>query len=502
LTTHNNVSELDVVAANNSDLAGISILGTGLLSTADDSFRTAGSFLAKWWQDIGGVNTVAGTGDAITVTTSTIYGALKTGMRMQFVASAANTTAVTLNLDSLGAKALRKISGGTDVALVAGDIPGAKFRVDVAYDATANSAAGAWILLGSAPVAAATTSAAGIVQLATTTEALTGTNATKAVTPADMAQFTFGLAASVNTNALTVSLKNVNGDDPSSTNPATIWFRNSTLTTGQAVGRSATGSTSITVASTKTLGTASSNVPFRLWVVAVDTGSGLELGLVNALSGTSIMALRPGIYSPTATPGNSAQVIYTTSGQTSKPIAILGWMEWGSGLATAGTWASGPTTIKLWQPGDPLPGDVVQIARNATGTVATGSTALPFDNTIPQITEGDQYMSQAITPFAASDILRVTTSHEFANSANIQVVAALFRDSGANAVAAIASGGSQGQPLTSALGYAVQAGSASTTTFKLRAGGSSGTTTFNGQGGSASLGGVMASFIQVEEIMA
>jgi hypothetical protein len=186
LTTHNNVSELDVVAANNSDFAGISILGTGLISTADDSFRTAGSFLAKWWQDIGGVNTVAGTGDAITVTTSTIYGALKTGMRMQFVASAANTTAVTLNLDSLGAKALRKISGGTDVALVAGDIPGAKFRVDVAYDATANSAAGAWILLGSAPVAAATTSAAGIVQLATTTEAATLSNSSKAVTPSDL----------------------------------------------------------------------------------------------------------------------------------------------------------------------------------------------------------------------------------------------------------------------------------------------------------------------------
>jgi hypothetical protein len=83
---------------------------------------------------------------------------------------------------------------------VAGDIPGAKFRVDVAYDATANSAAGAWILLGSAPVAAATTSAAGIVQLATTTEALTGTNATKAVTPAGLYESTGTLSGLIPTN--------------------------------------------------------------------------------------------------------------------------------------------------------------------------------------------------------------------------------------------------------------------------------------------------------------
>jgi len=182
----NNISELDVVAANNADLAGISILGTGLLSTADDSFRTAASFLAKWWEDLGGVNTVGGTGDAISVTTATIYTALKTGMRLQFIASAANTTAVTLNLDAIGAKALRKISGGTDVALVAGDIPGAKFRVDVGYDAAANSAAGAWIVLGSAPVAAATTSTSGTVKLATQTEAATLTDTAKAVTSNDL----------------------------------------------------------------------------------------------------------------------------------------------------------------------------------------------------------------------------------------------------------------------------------------------------------------------------
>lgn len=180
----NNVSELDVVAANNSDIAGISILGTGLVSTADDSFRAYGAVMAKWWDDLGGVNTVAGTGDAITVTTPTVYTALKTGMRMVFIAGAINTTAVTLNLDAIGAKAVRKISGGVDVALSAGDIP-AGARVDVIYSAAANSAAGGWVIIAiTTTVSSATTSAQGIVELATVAETITATDATRAVTPA------------------------------------------------------------------------------------------------------------------------------------------------------------------------------------------------------------------------------------------------------------------------------------------------------------------------------
>lgn len=180
----NNISELSTTPASNTDFGGIGIIGTSLISTADDAFRTLGAIEAKWWSDLGGVNTVAGTGDAITVTTPTVYTALKTGMRMVFIASAANTTAVTLNLDAIGAKAVRKISGGVDVALAAGDLP-AGARIDVIYNAAANSAAGAWIIL-SISVAAATTSASGIVELATVAEALAGTDAVRAVTPAGL----------------------------------------------------------------------------------------------------------------------------------------------------------------------------------------------------------------------------------------------------------------------------------------------------------------------------
>ncbi len=41
---------------------------------------------------------------------------------------------------------------------------------------------------------------------------------------------------------------------------------------------------------------------------------------------------------------------------------------------------------------------LVQVVNTETGAVATGTTVMPADNTIPQNTEGDEYMTLAITP--------------------------------------------------------------------------------------------------------
>lgn len=142
----------------------------------DNWFRSLASKLAQFVDDLGAVNTVAGTGDAVTVTLASGITAYATGQFFKFVASAANTGAATLNVNSIGAKAIRKISGGTDVALVAGDLA-AGVTYEVVYRATANSAAGAWVLVGSS-VASATTSQAGIVELATVAEGIAGTSAT------------------------------------------------------------------------------------------------------------------------------------------------------------------------------------------------------------------------------------------------------------------------------------------------------------------------------------
>jgi hypothetical protein len=58
-----------------------------------------------------------------------------------------------MNVNSIGVKAIRKISGGTDVALSAGDIAAGETYL-LMYRAAANAAAGAWVIIGGAAVAA------------------------------------------------------------------------------------------------------------------------------------------------------------------------------------------------------------------------------------------------------------------------------------------------------------------------------------------------------------
>lgn len=143
----NNVADLDTTAANNTDYAGTDSTGTtGLVKNGDNILRTIGAMLKKWWNDLSGQVTVGGTANAITITSSSTYQSLVSGIRIMFKPGADNSGATTLNLDSLGVKAVRKISGGTDVALAGGEILNAQ-RAEVVYDSTANSSAGAWILL-------------------------------------------------------------------------------------------------------------------------------------------------------------------------------------------------------------------------------------------------------------------------------------------------------------------------------------------------------------------
>jgi hypothetical protein len=149
---------------------------------------------------------------------------------------------------------------------------------------------------------------------------------------------------------------------------------------------------------------------------------------------------------------------------------------------------------------------LLQIASTQTGAVATGTTTIPVDDSIPQSTEGDQYMSLAVTPKSAASNLVVEVTIVLAHSTATQhMVAALFRDSIANALASAAhilNGTAGGQPLTIKFHSVVASGAATATTFKVRAGaGSAGTTTFNGALGGRLFGGVMASSIIVLEYL-
>ena len=316
------------------------------------------------------------------------------------------------------------------------------------------------------------------------------------------------LANSVGSSELTVALKGADGNDPSASNPVLLPFRSATAGTGTITVRTVTAATSITINSTATLAT-SNSVAFSLWVVAFDDGGTIRLGVINCLSTLDIYPLQQqGIASSTAEDNgaDNAHVFYTGSAVTSKPYIVLGRLIWNSGLATAGTWNAVPDVIVNMAPGVKLPGQVVQSVATIDGAVATGTTTINQDDTIPQNTEGDQYMSQAITPTVASNLLRLSHLGYYASSATTgNLLVALFQDSTANALASMASNRllSAGARVLLPLLYQMRAATTSATTFKIRAGNSTaGTTTFNGSGGGRELGGVAASHILVDEIVA
>jgi hypothetical protein len=160
----------------------------------------------------------------------------------------------------------------------------------------------------------------------------------------------------------------------------------------------------------------------------------------------------------------------------------------------------------MFGPGVPLPGQVVQLQRTETGAVATGTTLVPMDDTIPQNTEGTEFMTRAITPASAANLLHVSVRGTIAQNAAgaNNVVGALFVDSVASAVAAmLESSDRQDANASVVLDHTARAGSTSTITFKFRAGPQvAATVTFNGAGAARKFGGVMNAWIQAEEVMA
>lgn len=143
---------------------------------------------------------------------------------------------------------------------------------------------------------------------------------------------------------------------------------------------------------------------------------------------------------------------------------------------------------------------VVQMVNFQTGAVATGTTIIPTDDTIPQITEGDQYMSLAITPTAASNILEIRVVWFGAHSDGTDVTVALFVGNHANAL--VAGIGARGANIANSIGFTHHMVASVTTalTFRVRAGQiSAGTTTFNGAAGGRFFGAITKSSMTITE---
>jgi hypothetical protein len=142
------------------------------------------------------------------------------------------------------------------------------------------------------------------------------------------------ITATVAANALTVTL-----------NPTTLEFRSATLTSGTVVSRTISSAISVTVSSGSTLGTVSATQS-RIVVLALDNAGTVELAVVNISGGTDLT--ETGLISTTAEGGagaaDSASTVYSTTARTSLAYRVVGYVE--STQATAGTWATAPSTIQ------------------------------------------------------------------------------------------------------------------------------------------------------------
>lgn len=151
-------------------------------------------------------------------------------------------------------------------------------------------------------------------------------------------------------------------------------------------------------------------------------------------------------------------------------------------------------------------GHSVQFVYNTYSAASSGTTTTPIDNSIPQNTEGNEFMTVTITPKSTTNILVIraeaVVSHSAANSWHI---GALFQDSTADALAASAQREATATASTTlVVTHIMAAGTTSATTFKFRAGSNNaGTMSFNATGfASPLLGTTIKSSISVTEYRA
>ena len=139
------------------------------------------------------------------------------------------------------------------------------------------------------------------------------------------------ITASVAASALTLTL-----------NPTVLDFRSATLGSGTVNTRTVASPISMVVPSTATLGTTSAQQS-RLIVLAIDNAGTVELAVANSIWWPALD--ETGVITTTTIAGGSNNYgIYSTTGRTSVPYRVVGFVE--STQATAGTWATAPSKIQ------------------------------------------------------------------------------------------------------------------------------------------------------------
>lgn len=174
-----NVSVISPTDASNGSGTMPSWLGSAAPSTLDDAGRALQGAVAREWQNRSFTVTSSGTAPNFVVAYTVAPAAYRTGQVYSFISHAAAAGTDDVNINTLGAKAIKKLVGGVKTALAASDIAIGDF-VMLAYDGTD------MVWINKSSIAAASAILAGIVELATDAETQTGTDTARAITPANL----------------------------------------------------------------------------------------------------------------------------------------------------------------------------------------------------------------------------------------------------------------------------------------------------------------------------
>ena len=196
----------------------------------------------------------------------------------------------------------------------------------------------------------------------------------------------YSVTASVASSALTVTL-----------NPCALDFRSTPITSGTVNTRTVGSAISMVVSSGSTLGTVSAQQS-RIVVLALDNAGTIELAVVNIAGGNNLDETT--LISTTAEGGagaaDSANVVYSTTARTSLPFRVVGYIE--STQATAGTWATAPSTIQGYG-----------------GQALAAMSSLGYSQTWQSVTRtnGTTYYNTTGKPIIVSGAMNVSSTNTF-----------------------------------------------------------------------------------------
>jgi hypothetical protein len=317
------------------------------------------------------------------------------------------------------------------------------------------------------------------------------------------------LVATVSAGALTVAVKTAAGNDPSPNDP--LYCAIPSASSGGVDSFIITSALTLTVPNGATLGIgAVVSIPFALWLGAVNDSGVVKLvvGFRSIISTNlygSFLSLWDGqLIAALALGGggdNSGSAWHAaTTILTPSPVRVVGRLEFNSGLVTPGVWDVVPVAKQTSS--GVVPGRILQEFSIQDSIVNTTTVLIPWDNTIPQKTEGAAWAASNLTPQSAANWFEFDILLNAAHSVAGEVIVSVFRDAGASAIGcAAAYVPAADEPVQVKLKFRNLAASLSIALFNIRYGPAvAGTMTVNGAAGAGKLNGTLYSNIIIREL--